>query len=212
MSTTIAGVKIPEGRLAAAAVDRTRTAAGELLYAHSMRVFLFGAVRGVARGLDFDPELLLVGALFHDLGLTQAYRSSQQRFEIDGADAARGFLAELGAPAAAGDAVWQAVALHTTPEIPWHMRPEVALVTAGVEVDVLGLAFDEVGADARDEIVEAFPRPRFKEQIVDAFYGGLAHRPETAFGNIKADVLAHKDPDYRRPDFVEVIRGSAWPE
>ncbi len=210
--STVAGVEIPISPLVEAATDLVRAAESPLLFHHSMRVFLFGSLRGRARGLTVHPELLYVGALFHDLGLTERYRTQDQRFEIDGADVARGFLRDHDVPEQAAQRVWEGVALHTTPEIPWHMAPEVALVTAGVEVDVLGLGFDEVGDEARAEVVAAHPRPGFKDQIVSAFHDGLKHRPQTAFGNVKADVLARREPGYRRPDFVEVIEGSAWPE
>jgi hypothetical protein len=44
-----------------------------------------------------------------------------------------------------------------------------------------------------------------------AFYEGIRHKPETTFGNVKADVLADKDPHFHRGNFCSVIRGSAWP-
>jgi len=210
--STVAGVEIPDSPLVERATALVREATSPLLFHHSMRVFLFGSLRGRARGLAADPELLYVGALFHDLGLTERYRTQDQRFEIDGADVARDFLREHGVPEQSAQLVWEGIALHTTPEIPWHMAPEVALVTAGVEVDVLGFGFDEVGDEARAAVVAEHPRPGFKNEIVSAFYEGLKHRPQTAFGNVKADVLAHRHPGYRRPDFVEVIEGSAWPE
>ena len=89
------------------------------------------------------------------------------------------------------DTVWTAIALHTTPGIPVHMHPVVALVTAGVEMDVLGLAYETFSDEERDAVVRAFPRtPNFKEDIIQAFYDGIKHKPETTFGNVKADVLA----------------------
>ena len=77
--------------------------------------------------------------MFHDLGLTRQYRSATERFEVDSANAARDFLRHHGIDEAAIDIVWDAIALHTTPGIPQHKKPEVALVTAGVEMDVLGI-------------------------------------------------------------------------
>src|SRR5689334_11242923 len=137
MTEEIAGIKIPDSTLAREATELVRDAATPLVYHHSRRVYLFGALRGLADGLPFDPELLYVGALFHDPGLTERYRRTDQRFEIDGADEARRFLASHGVPVLEADRVWTAIALHTTPEIPLHMAPEIALVTRGVEYDVL---------------------------------------------------------------------------
>lgn len=210
--TTVAGVAIPAGALAADATVLVRSVSTDLLFHHSCRVFLFASLRSRARGLDHDPELLYVGAMFHDLGLLEAYRSPDRRFEVDGADQARAFLLAHGVSAARAELVWQAIALHTTPGIPEHMDPLVYLVTAGVEVDVLGLAFDEIDPDALREVTEAHPRPDFKRRIIQAFADGVAPKPATAFGNVKADVLAHLVPGYRRPDFVEIIRNSTWPE
>lgn len=212
MSETIAGVEIPDGALARAATELVRDVASPLVYDHSRRVFLWGALRGRRDGLRFDPELLYVGAMFHDLGLTERFRRDDQRFEIDGADEARRFLAEHGIDGERADRVWTAIALHTTPEIPLHMAPEIALVTRGVELDVLGLGYHEVGEEQRAAVVGAHPRPDFKNGILAAFTDGIRHRPETTFGNVKADVLAHFVPGFVRGDFVEVIRDSPWPE
>ncbi|WP_329124394.1 HD domain-containing protein [Streptomyces sp. NBC_01465] len=212
MTTHIAGVEIPDSALAREATELVRDTAGPLLYDHSRRVYLFGALRGRRRDLAFDPELLYVAALFHDLGLTQKYAASEQRFEIDGADAARDFLLRHGLTAERARVAWTAIALHTTPEIPYRMEPEVALVTAGVEVDVLGLGFDEVGDAQREAVVTAHPRPDFKRRILAAFTEGIAHRPASAFGNVKSDVLAHFSPGFVRTDFVTVIENSEWSE
>jgi HD superfamily phosphodiesterase len=212
MTEDVAGIRIPDSPLAVAATELVRDSADELLFHHSRRVFLFGSLRGRADGVDADPELLYVGAMFHDLGLTPRYRRTDQRFEIDGADAARDFLLARGVGADAADRVWTAIALHTTPEIPLHMAPEIALVTRGVELDVLGIGYDAISDDERAAVVAAHPRPDFKNRILAAFTEGIADRPETTFGNVKADVLEHFVPGFERGDFVEVIKGSAWAE
>jgi HD superfamily phosphodiesterase len=212
MTETVAGIEIPDSGLAAEATELIRDTAGPLLYAHSRRVFLFGSLQGRRRELAYDPELLYIGAMFHDLGLTEGYRGSHQRFEIDGADAARDFVLRHGLSKENARVVWTSIALHTTPEVPGHLEPEVALVTAGVEFDVLGMGMDGVPAAVRDEVVAAHPRPDFKRRILAAFTEGNVHRPETTFGNVNADVLARFSPGFVRTDFVDVIENSAWPE
>lgn len=212
MSETIAGVRIPDSALATEATELVRDVATELIYHHSRRVFLFGSLRGREQGLSVDPELLYVGAMFHDLGLTEKYRTTDQRFEIDGADVARDFLVARGIPADAAQLVWTGIALHTTPEIPLHMAPEIALVTRGVELDVLGIGYRSITDEQRAAVVAAHPRPDFKKQILAAFTDGICGRPETTFGNVKADVLEHFVPGFRRGDFVETILGSDWAE
>jgi len=208
--TRIADIEIPDSKLATEATELVRDLTDDLIYHHSRRVFLFGSLQGSE--LKYDPELLYVGAMFHDLGLTDTYRDSTQRFEIDGADAAKDFLRRRGISESDAELVWTGIALHTTPEIPHHLRPEIKLVTAGVEADVLGIALDRIPAEARAEIVAAHPRPDFKHQILAAFTKGIEHRPATTFGNVKADVLARYVPGFQPINFVDTILNSAWPE
>ncbi|MEV7355381.1 HD domain-containing protein [Kitasatospora sp. NPDC091276] len=211
-ATEIAGVRIPDSRLAAEATELVRDATTELLYHHSRRVYLFGALQGRRRGLDFDPELLYLAAMFHDLGLGPEHHASGRRFEVDGAEVAAAFLRGHGVDERRVRLVWEAIALHTTPGIPEFLEPEIALTTAGVELDVLGIGYADLAAADRDAVVAAHPRPDFKRGILRAFHDGVAPKPETAFGNVKADVLAHFDPYFERTDFVAVIENSAWPE
>ena len=211
MALEIEGITVPDSKLAREVTELVRDTESPLLFHHSSRVYYFGALAGKQRGLKFDPELLYTGAMFHDLGLTPAYSSPAERFEVDGANAARNFLQSQGIAPSEIDLVWAAIALHTTPGIPVHMHPLIALVTAGVEMDVLGLTYAEYRDTERDQIVAAHPRtPQFKEEMIQAFYDGVCHKPETTFGNVKADVLADKDPAFVRGNFCRVIRGSAW--
>lgn len=211
MNPTISSVTIPDSKLVREVTDLVRDTASSLLFHHSSRVYYFGALAGVKRELKFDRELLYVGAMFHDMGLTPEHASQHERFEVDGANAARDFLRRHGIGQADIDTVWTAIALHTTPDIPQHMHPVVALVTAGVEMDVLGLTYKEYSDAEREAVVHAHPRtPQFKEDILQAFYDGIKHKPDTTFGNVKADVLANKDPHFHRGNFCSVIRNSAW--
>ena len=211
MTLSIEGVSIPNSKLAAEVTELVRDTAAPLLFHHSSRVYYFGALAGKRRGLGFDPELLYVGAMFHDMGLTRRYSSATERFEVDGANAAREFLRSHHISQQDIDVVWTAIALHTTPGIPQHMHPVVALVTAGVEMDVLGLTYSEYTVAEREAVVRAYPRTEhFKEDIIQAFYDGIKGKPQTTFGNVKADVLADKDPNFRRTNFCSVIRESSW--
>jgi HD superfamily phosphodiesterase len=211
MTVTVQGVAIPDSKLAREITELVREEVSPLLFHHSSRVYLFGALAGEHRGLRFDRELLYAGAMFHDMGLTRQHSSAHERFELDGADVARDFLRSRGIAQADIDTVWTAIALHTTPGIPQHMHPVIALVTAGVEMDVLGLAYKDYSDAERDAIVRAHPRgDHFKEEIIQAFYDGIEHKPETTFGNVKADVIADKEPHFHRGNFCSVIRRSAW--
>jgi hypothetical protein len=207
----ISGVRVPDSKLANEITEFIRDTEPALLFNHSSRVYYFAALAGQRRGFKFDPELLYAGAMFHDIGLVPAYRSAADRFEVDGANAARDFLRRHSISEQDIDHVWTAIALHTTPGIPQYMHPVVALVTAGVEMDVLGINYASFTDSDRNAVVKAFPRTvHFKEDILQAFYDGIKHKPETTFGNVKADVLADKDPGFQRGNFCSVIRNSSW--
>ena len=157
MSNSIADIRIPDSKLTQEATQLIRDTEPPLLFHHSTRVYLWGALAGIRKKLKFDPELLYIGAMFHDIGLTKQYSSATERFEVDGANAARAFLKQHGIPETSIDVVWDAIALHTTPGIPKHKKPEVALVTAGVEMDVLGIDYDGFSDSQRAAVVAAHP-------------------------------------------------------
>jgi HD domain len=212
MSEIIAGVTVPDSAMAIAATELVRDTTTELIYNHSRRVFLFGSLQAERMGLKPNGELLYVAALFHDLGLVEPYKSEDQRFELDGAAQARAFLTSHGHSATEADTVWAAIALHTTPEVPYQMAPEIAATTAGVETDVLGLRLHKLTAQEVAAVTGAHPRPNFKERILEAFANGFKDRPDTTFGTVNGDVLEHFVPGYHHVDFVDVIRNSAWHE
>jgi HD superfamily phosphodiesterase len=208
----VAGIVIPDTPLVREITEYIRDTQDELLFNHSRRVFLFGALQGHRGGLQPDPELLYAGAMFHDIGLTESYRTSMLRFEVDGANAARDFLLERGVDEAAARKVWLSIALHTTPNVPEFLESEIALVTAGVETDVLGIGRNDLSAEAIEAVTAAHPRPDFKNRILRAFTDGMKHRPRSTFGTVNADVLQHFDDSFVRDDFVEIILTSSWPE
>lgn len=209
---TIAGIAIPDTALVRDATDLIRGAEDDVLFHHSRRVFLFGALHGRRLGLAPDPELLYVGAMFHDLGLTPRYGTSTQRFEMDGADAARDFLLERGVEPSDADKVWLGIALHSTPEVPARLDPETALLAAGVKTDVVGVGLDALSPDVIDAVTAAHPRPDFKNRILAAFNDGMRHRPDSTFGTMNDDVLAHFDPTFKRGNMVDFVLSSNWPE
>jgi hypothetical protein len=210
-SERVAGIRVPDSAMARAATQLVRDTEDDLLYNHSRRVFFWGALTGERRKLKYDPELLYMGAMFHDMGLTKRYASSDLRFEVDSANTAREFLKSYGVPESAVEEVWTAIALHTTPGIPEHMRPTVALVTAGVEMDVLGIAYRDFTHEQRHAVCGHHPREaNFKENIIDHFAEGMIAKPLTTFGTVNADVLALKDRNFTRENFCSIILGSAW--
>jgi hypothetical protein len=209
---SIAGIDIPDTPLTREITEHIRDTEDELLFNHSRRVFLFGALQGRRRGLQPDLELLYAGAMFHDIGLTEGYRTSMLRFEVDGANAARDFLLARGVDQGTARKVWLSIALHTTPGVPEFLDPEIALVTAGVETDVLGLGRSDLSSDAIEAVTAAHPRPDFKNRILRAFNDGMKHRPDSTFGTMNDDVLQHFDESFVRENFVQIILNNSWPE
>ena len=207
----IVDIVIPDSRLAREVAELIRDTESELLFNHSTRVYLWGALLGRRNRIAFDPELLYVAAMFHDIGLTSAYRESELRFEVDGANAARDFLRSHHVDEADVAKVWTAVALHTTPGIPEHMHGEIALVQAGAGMDVAGRGFDALTDEQRAAVVAAYPRGAdFAGRMIDAFYEGMKHRPGTTFGTFNDDFLAYKDPSFERVNVCSVMLDSRW--
>jgi hypothetical protein len=207
---TIAGIRIPDSAIAREATELVREASTPLLFHHSRRVFLWGSLHGEQLQLDYDAELFYVAAMFHDVGLLEGHRSEHERFEIDGANAAREFLERHGVVEGRLTTAWDAIALHTTPEIPRYKQPEVRLVNWGVEYDIPGRHFDQLTAGQREAVVAAHPRPGFKSRIIDALAGPLHEKPQTAYLPWQVDVLEATMTGYVRPSFCEIVRSSRF--
>jgi hypothetical protein len=207
----IPGIRIPDSMIAREATQLVRDTESELLFLHSMRVYAWGALAGPRRNLAFDPELLYVGAMFHDLGLADRFRESTLRFEVDGANAAAEFLRSHGIAQQDIDKVWSAIALHTTPGIPQFMHSEAALLHVAAGMDVAGRAYAEFTPEEREAVIAAWPRAHnFKHAIIDAFYEGMKHRPDSTFGTFNDDFLAWKNPTFRRGNMCSIILHSPW--
>jgi hypothetical protein len=201
--TTLA---LPDSRIAREITQYVRDTAGDMLFHHSARVYWWGALQGRQLGLAFDPELLYAAAMFHDIGITPHYHASRLRFEVDGANAARDFLRGHGIAERDIERVWLAIALHTTPGIPEHMHPEIRLVQAGAGMDMVGRGMDAIPAAEREMVLAAHPRAHdFAHQVIDTFYAGLQHRPETTFGTFNDDFLAFKDPAFQRGNLCSLL-------
>jgi HD domain len=134
LPSEIVGVRVPDSALAQKVTALVREASPEPLFNHCARTYVFGSKLGEARNLKFDPELFFFAAMMHDLGLTEKYMADA-RFEIDGADAAAKILRDQQYPEAKIDIAWQAIALHSTMEIPDRMLPEIALIHLGAFMD-----------------------------------------------------------------------------
>jgi len=210
--STSSSLVIPDSLLAKEATDILREHSTEVLINHSLRVYLFAAEQGRQQKLRFDPELLYIAAAFHDLGLLKKFSSANERFEVDGANAVRQFLTAHSVPEEQIQTAWQAIALHTTPGVTHHMRPEVALLYSGVGLDVLGKGLDQFPSELRDEIVARYPRKRFKERFLQEYFAGFAHKPGTTYGTVNQSICERFIPGYKSPNAVDLMLGSPFPD
>src|SRR5262245_52870055 len=212
MSILSSTLVIPDSLLAKEATEVLREYSTDLLFNHSIRVYLFAAEQGRQQKFRFDPELLYVAAAFHDLGRIKKFSSQNERFEVDGANAARQFLTAHNVSEEQVQTVWEAIALHTTPGVTQYMRPEVALLYSGVALDVLGKGFDRFPSELREKIVARYPRKHFKEGIVQALFGGYAHKPGTTYGTVNAAVCERFIPGYKSSNACDLIAASPFPD
>jgi hypothetical protein len=148
--------------------------------------------------------------MFHDVGLLEGHRSAHERFEIDGANAARAFLERHGLPEEQVMTVWESIALHTTRQVPNYKQPEVRLVALGVQYDLYGSEFDALSPQQRDAVLAAHPRTKFEAGMIEALAEGISYKPETAVGTMLTDVLEATVPGYVRPNFCDYVRNSGF--
>lgn len=209
---SVAGIQIPDSTIATQATALLLEHGTEFLYNHSLRAFVFACLRGKQQDIQYDAELLYVSSVFHDLGLTPHYSSSDKRFEVDGANAARDFLKGHGLSPRPLQLVWDAVALHTTVGIAPYKEAEVALTNYGVSLDVVGNGYDDISEQQRKEIITQFPRTGFKANIIPTFFEGFKRKTGTTYGTINADICAYMIPNFERKDFCQSILHSPWEE
>lgn len=207
----VGGIEIPQGALAHEAYETAIILVPELLVRHSQRTFVFASIAGNRSSSPFDAELLYVAAMFMNVGLNAAYANSQRRYEVDSANAVRQLLAGHHVTDSIAVEVWYAVALHTTHCIPNHMSPLASLIAAGVRTDLFGHNVSAISRETRADILRAYPRGQhFKERFIESIGEGVAHRPNSTFGSVAADVLERQDPDFRRLNYCGLILGSNW--
>lgn len=208
----VAGILMPDGTTARAASDLMRDHQPDLLLNAACRTFVFASLLGHSRALRFDPELLFIAALFLRIGITRLYAESQQRFEVDSADAAAQFLRGHGRTWEDIGQVWDAIALHTTPGIAQHKAPLTALLCAAVETDLTGAHCECFSPTAQALVLAAYPREAgFKFKFLHAMALGQVHRPQSTVGTANADVLAFYTHRLNAGGFCERLLASTWP-
>lgn len=208
--TEIGGVRLPDSPICRAATDYARRVSPPFLFNHALRSYMFADRAAELRRTGFDREILYVAAVLHDLGLTDIV-PVETRFEVEGADAAKAFLVEQGMTEKAVEIVWQAIALHTTPEVPQRMGAEIALCQIGTAIDVGFVPYEFLSERVVAEILEAFPRLGFKKAMVELLAGlGAKNSKAARMSPVVAEVCDHRTPAVRGPHFCSVIEGAAF--
>jgi hypothetical protein len=176
-----------------------------------MRSWLFGVLIAEDAKPVANPELLAVSAILHDLGLTGRY-GAEQRFEVDGANAARAFLKERGIPAEQTQLVWDAIALHTTRSIALHKEPEVAMTHAGITVDVIGAGLDLIPPEKVRAILSEFPRLAMKRQFRDCLCNLVRQKPVGSYDNFLRDFGTRYVDGFTAPSFADLFENAPFTE
>jgi hypothetical protein len=209
---SVAGIRIPDGEVAQRAAALAREASSGTLFHHVMRSYLFGCALFDARGITYDRELAFLAAVLHDLGLVEAYRTPDERFELDGADAAQRFLRAQRVPDDRIAVVWDAIALHTNVAIAVRKRPEIAMVSVGSGTDFSGNGIDRIPSGTLEEILAAFPREGFKQDAVDTMLSLCRTKPMSVLMHPFAEVGRRHLPDFAVPTVEDLVLAAPFTE
>ena len=207
----LAGIEVTDTALVRDAVELARTSLEPYLFNHSMRSWLFGILLSEHAELPPDPELLPVSAVLHDLGLADRY-TAEERFEVDGANAARAFLKDRGTSMQQTQVVWDAIALHTTRSIALHKEPEVVMTHSGIAVDVIGAGLDRIPQDKLGAILTEFPRLALKNQFQACLCSVVRRKPATTFDNFLRDFGSRYLDGFTAPSFVDLLANAPFSE
>jgi hypothetical protein len=207
----LAGITVTDTSLVRDAIELARSASEPYLFNHVMRSWLFGILLSEGVEPAPDPELLAVSTVLHDLGLTDRH-TAEERFEVDGANAARAFLKDRGISTPQIQLVWDAIALHTTRSIALHKEPEVVITHSGIAVDAIGVGLDRIPVVRQRAILAEFPRLAFKNQLRSCLCNIVRLKPATSFDNILRDVGSRYVEGFTAPNFADLIANAPFPE
>ena len=207
----IAGVSVPDGPLITAAIDYAQRLSEPYLFNHAMRSWLFAEAIGRTKRIDYDHEVVAIGTILHDIGLTASV-SGPNRFEVNGADAALSFIAGQGLSDRRAQLVWDLVALNSTPSLALHKEPEVAVGTMGIGLDFGGFGLDALEAGDVDRILTAFPRLRMKDRFSETCCRLVTERPETSHDNFLRDFGERFVPGYKAVSTVDLLMNAPFDE
>jgi HD domain len=205
----VAGVTVIDTPIVARAMDLARAHSEPFLFNHAVRSWLFAVRLGQLQDIPHDPEVVAVGSLLHDLGLTDSFTGTR-RFEIEGADAARAFAREEGLDDRRAQLVWDTVALNSTPSIALHKETDVALCTAGIGLDYGGPQYDRIPPGEMKSILDAFPRLDMKRAFTDSVCRIVKTRPGSTYDNFARDFGERFVPGYKPQSAVDFLMNAPF--
>jgi len=207
----IAGVSVPDTPLIAAVVEYAQRISQPYLFNHAMRSWLFAEAIGRTKGLAYDREVVAIGTILHDIGLTASV-PGPNRFEVNGADAAVSFVRGKGLVDRRAQLVWDLVALNSTPSLALHKEPEVAVGTMGIGLDYGGFFVQALSPGDLERIVSAFPRLKMKEQFADTCCRFVTAKPDTSYDNFLRDFGERFVPGYKTVSTVDLLMNAPFDE
>ena len=210
-SRLVAGVSVPDSPLITEALEFAQKLSAPYLFNHAVRSWLFAVKIGHLKGINYDPEVVAVGTVLHDIGLTAGV-SGPNRFEVNGAAAALSFIKERGLSNSRAQLIWDLIALNSTPSIALHKEAEVALGAMGIGLDWGGFGFGLIPPAEITEIVSAFPRLKMKDKFAEACCRLVAARPETTSDNFLRDFGERFVPGYRPTSAVDLLMNAPFEE
>ncbi|HSF19410.1 MAG TPA: hypothetical protein VLK65_28055 [Vicinamibacteria bacterium] len=202
-------ISVPDSPVITAAIELAQRLSEPYLFNHAMRSWLFAELIGRTKGIEYDLEVVAVGTILHDIGLTAGV-SGPNRFEVNGADAARSFIAGRGLSDRRAQLVWDLVALNSTPSLALHKEPEVAVGTMGIGLDYGGFGLEALPAGDVGRILSAFPRLRMKDRFSETCCRLVAERPETSYDNFLRDFGERFVAGYKAVSTVDLLMNAPF--
>jgi len=206
----LAGITVIDSPLVTRALEYAREHSEPVLFNHAVRSWLFAVRLGQLQSITHDPDVLAVGTLLHDLGLTEHFSGGHRRFEVEGADVAREFARGQGLDDRRVQLIWDTIALNSTPSIALYKEAEVSLSTAGIALDWGGFQYDRIPANEMKSILAVFPRLDMKKGFTDSVCRIVKTRPETTFDNFARDFGERFVPAYKAPSTVDVLMNAPF--
>jgi len=207
----IAGVSVPDGPLITAVIEHAQRLSEPYLFNHAIRSWLFAEAIGRIKKIDYDREVVAIGTILHDIGLTASV-SGPNRFEVNGADAALSFIKGKGVSDRRAQLIWDTVALNSTPSLALHKEPEVAVATMGIGLDYGGFGIEAIPTADVERILSAFPRLKMKLQFAETCCRLVTNKPETSHDNFLRDFGERFVPGYKAVSTVDLLMNAPFAE